>query len=131
MSDKLDELLFSYFSGQIKNSIRLRRAELQFDSKTEDRNSGISAQNDYNNSVESALIKAEQDPKLCKLIRQKEWLDDLVSITSKDVINVMRGRYGARRGDWQSVAFKCNVDRVTAIRYRNKFKEFVRKNNIL
>jgi RinA family phage transcriptional activator len=131
MADKLDELLFSYFSGQIKNSIRLRRAELKFDSKMEDRNSGISAQNDYNNSVESGLMKEEADPKLSKLIRQKEWLDDLVSITNKDIVSVMRARYGARRGDWQSVAFKCKVDRATAIRYRNNFKKFVKKNKIL
>lgn len=123
--DKNETLLFSYFSGQHNNDIRLRRAELAISIQVDENTGGGRIQNDHNNSVESALIREEDDMHLNKLLREKEFLDQLCKVADKVIVNVMRARYGSRRGDWNAVALKCDVDRATAIRYRDKFKELL------
>lgn len=123
--DKNETLLFSYFSGQHNNDIRLRRAELAISIQMDENTGGGRIQNDHNNSVESALIREENDAHLNKLLREKAFLDQLCLVADKGIVNVMRARYGARRGDWNAVALKCDVDRATAIRYRDKFKELL------
>lgn len=123
--DKDETLLFSYFSGQHNHEIRMRRAELAVSVQVDENTGGGRIQNDHNNSVESAMIREENDPTLCRLLREQAFLDKLVKVADKSILSVMRARYGSRRGDWDAVALKCDVDRATAIRYRNKFKELL------
>lgn len=131
MADKLDELLFSYFSGQLPQSIRLRKAELKFNNRNQDENTGGGKlENDHTKAVEMALIREEDDEELMKMTSQLEFLDVWVKCWDDNRLRVMNYRYGHRRASWDVIALLCNVDRSTAIRWRDEFKKELRKYNL-
>lgn len=124
MADKLDKVLSDYFTGVIDTNIKLRKLELKFNfDRTPDENiGGGRKQNDYNNPVESAMIRELQDEELQAWIWQKQVIEMWYNITVKPQRTILYERYG-RKKSWLAISLIAHADERTCRDWRDRFKD--------
>ena len=124
MADKLDKVLSDYFTGVLDTNIELRKLELKIDfDRTPDENiGGGRKQNDYNNPVESAMIREQQDEELQAWIWQKQVIEMWYNITVKPQRTILYERYG-RKKSWLAISLIVHADERTCREWRDRFKD--------
>lgn len=124
MADKLDKVLSDYFTGVIDTNIKLRKLELKFDfDRTPDENiGGGRKQNDYNNPVESSMIRELQDEELQAWIWQKQVIEMWYNITVKPQRTILYERY-SRKKSWLAISLIVHADERTCREWRDRFKD--------
>lgn len=124
MADKLDKVLSDYFTGVIDTNIKLRKLELKFNfDRTRDENiGGGRKQNDYNNPVESSMIRELQDEELQAWIWQKQVIEMWYNITVKPQRTILYERYG-RKKNWLAISLIVHADERTCREWRDRFKD--------
>lgn len=126
MADKLDKVLSDYFTGRLDMNMKMRRLELKYNlDRTPDENvGGGRKQNDYNNAVESSMIREQNDGYLKDLQYQKDMIEMMLSTTVDCRQRVLVAKYG-RHETWTKIAFDEHVDERTVRAWRDDFKEVV------
>ena len=126
MADKLDKVLSDYFTGRLDMNMKMRRLELKYNlDRTPDENiGGGRKQNDYNNAVESSMIREQNDGYLKDLQYQKDMIEMMLSTTIDCRQRVLIAKYG-RHETWTKIAFDEHVDERTVRAWRDEFKEVV------
>ncbi|KAA8433630.1 DUF722 domain-containing protein [Weissella paramesenteroides] len=124
MADKLDKVLNDYFTGRLEANIKLRKLEIKFNSdRVPDENvGGGRKQNDYNNPVEMAMIREQQDEQLQNWIMQKNIIDLFYPTIVDYQQRVLKARYGMHE-NWVDIALDEHVNVRTVIRWRDDFKD--------
>jgi len=131
MADNYSKLLSQYFSGKLNTMIRMRTIDLKHTNKPDENVGGGRAQNKKNNVNDDMLIKIEEDDLLCKWRHQFEMIEMWLNTFDDEHVEVMRAHYGPCRLSWDVVAFRCNIDRSTALRWRDEMTETLRSFNVL
>ena len=126
MADKLDKLLSDYFTGRLETNMKMRQLELKYNlDRTPDENiGGGRKQNDYNNAVETSMIREQNDGYLKDLQYQKDMIEMMLSTTVDCRQRVLVAKYG-RHETWTKIAFDEHVDERTVRAWRDDFKEVV------
>ena len=126
MADKLDKVLSDYFTGRLDMNMKMRRLELKYNlDRTPDENvGGGRKQNDYNNAVESSMIREQNDGYLKDLQYQKDMIEMMLSTTIDCRQRVLIAKYG-RHETWTKIAFDEHVDERTVRAWRDDFKEVI------
>ena len=126
MADKLDKVLSDYFTGRLDMNMKMRRLELKYNlDRTPDENiGGGRKQNDYNNAVETSMIREQNDRYLKDLRYQKDMIELMLSTTIDCRQRVLIAKYG-RHETWTKIAFDEHVDERTVRAWRDEFKEVV------
>ncbi|MFL2020501.1 DUF722 domain-containing protein [Weissella hellenica] len=126
MTDKLDNVLSDYFTGRLDMNINMRRLELKYnaDSLTDENVGGGRKQNDYNNPIESAMIREENDQYLKDLRYQKEMIEMMLSTTLDCRKRVLVAKYKYNE-KWIKISQKEHVDERTVRAWRDDFKEVI------
>ena len=126
MADKLDKLLSDYFTGRLDMNMKMRRLELKYNlDRTLDENiGGGRKQNDYNNAVEMAMIREQNDGYLKDLQYQKDMIEMMLSTTVDCRKRVLVAKYG-RQETWVTIALNEHVDERTVRAWRDDFKEVI------
>ena len=126
MADKLDKVLSDYFTGRLDMNMKMRRLELKYNlDRTPDENvGGGRKQNDYNNAVESSMIREQNDGYLKDLQYQKDMIEMMLSTTVDCRKRVLVAKYG-RNETWAKIAMNEHVDERTVRSWRDEFKEVV------
>ena len=126
MADKLDHLLSYYFTGRLEMNMKMRKLELKYNfDRTPDENiGGGRKQNDYNNAVESSMIREQNDRYLKGLQYQKDMIEMMLSTTIDCRKRVLVAKYG-RNETWAKIALNEHVDERTVRAWRDDFKEVV------
>ena len=126
MADKLDKVLSDYFTGRLDMNMKMRRLELKYNlDRTPDENvGGGRKQNDYNNAVESSMIREQNDGYLKDLQYQKDMIEMMLSTTLDCRKRVLVAKYG-RRETWVTIAMNEHVDERTVRAWRDDFKEVI------
>ena len=126
MADKLDKVLSDYFTGRLDMNMKMRKLELKYNfDRTPDENiGGGRKQNDYNNAVETSMIREQNDVYLKDLQYQKDMIEMMLSTTVDCRQRVLVAKYG-RHETWTKIAFDEHVDERTVRAWRDDFKEVV------
>ncbi|GEP75477.1 DUF722 domain-containing protein [Weissella thailandensis] len=126
MADRLDKLLSDYFTGRLEMNMKMRKLELKYNfDRTPDENiGGGRKQNDYNNAVETSMIREQNDGYLKDLQYQKDMIEMMLSTTVDCRQRVLVAKYG-RHETWTKIAFDEHVDERTVRAWRDDFKEVV------
>ena len=126
MADKLDKVLSDYFTGRLDMNMKMRRLELKYNlDRTPDENvGGGRKQNDYNNAVESSMIREQNDGYLKDLQYQKDMIEMMLSTTVDCRKRVLDAKYG-RHETWVTIALNEHVDERTVRAWRDDFKEVI------
>lgn len=126
MADKLDKVLSDYFTGKLDVAIQLRQMELSYISSVPDENiGGGRKQNDYNNAVESHMIREQNDPELKRLRYQKSVIKMMFDCLIKSHQDVLIDKYGNKKS-WVTIGIDNHIDERTAREWRDDFKEGIK-----
>ncbi|SCC12588.1 DUF722 domain-containing protein [Weissella bombi] len=126
MADKLDKVLSDYFTGRLEMNMQMRKTELRYnaDSVPDENIGGGRKQNDYNNPIESAMIREQNDVYLKDLQYQKDMIEMMLSTTVDCRKRVLVAKYG-RNETWAKIALNEHVDERTVRAWRDDFKEVI------
>ena len=126
MADVLDKVLGDYFTGRLDMNINMRKLELKYnaDSVPDENIGGGRKQNDYNNPIESAMMREENDQYLKDLRYQKEMIEMMLSTTLDCRKRVLVAKYKYNE-KWIKISQKEHVDERTVRAWRDDFKEVI------
>lgn len=105
MADKIDKFLSDYYSGVIDMQIKLRKAELQIPTVSDENIGGGRAENKHTRPLDDKLIVEESDYILQSFIRDQYVLSNFLKILNDEERAVLQLKYDRRRKrSWYQVA---------------------------
>ena len=130
MADRIDKLLYDYYSGRLHSKVNNRIREIETPTNNDENIGGGRAQNKHIRPVDDMLIRKEQDVVLNKcradLIYATRLVKRIEDSFDPDICNVVKLHFDKRLGqDWLAIESVTGISTRQGQRYVNWFKREV------
>lgn len=130
MADRVDKLLYDYYSGRLQRKVNDRIREIETPTNNDENIGGGRAQNKHTRPVDDMIIRKEQDVVLNKCRADLTYATRLVtrieSSFDAEICNVVKLHFDKRLGkDWFAIESVTGISTRQGQRYVNWFKREV------